>query len=78
MSNHLLGAPMKNANAAKKYFMMPTNRTNTGGEPSIANQSKITSFLHSSTGGIPRERSPERTKLIKHSKGTALALKATS
>jgi hypothetical protein len=69
---------MKNANAAKKYFMMPTKRTNTGGEPSIANQSKITSFLHSSTGGIPRERSPERTKLIKHSKGTALALKATS
>jgi hypothetical protein len=37
MSNHLLGAPIKNANAAKKYFMMPTKRTNTGGEPSSVN-----------------------------------------
>lgn len=78
MSNHLLGAPTKQNNGVKKYNLMPTKRTNTGGEPSTANQSKITSYLHSSTGGVPREITPDETKLMKNSKGTALALTATA
>ena len=64
--------------------MPVSKRTTTGGvESSIGiNQSKTTSFKHSSTGGVQRESRQLNTKsnlqqnLIKNSNATALALRA--